>query len=115
MIHVGDGDVHADRVVVQPLGELHLVQVQRLGVVERGPEQAAEVADVTGRGVALTCIGRHGATRERLELCGRAGRQGEVESLVEHGAAGELTEVDVCGGCGGGVRLGSAGHGGGLR
>jgi hypothetical protein len=69
-IHIGDADRDLDRAVGQPLGDLDLVQVHRVVVVDGGPEEAAQVADagaITAGGLGAACLLHRGRRELRLE------------------------------------------------
>ena len=63
-VDVGDADPHADRAVGEALRDLDLIEVGRLAVVDRRPEQLALVAHVCG------------IARGRREALPRARREG---------------------------------------
>ena len=83
-IHVGDGHEHFDLVAGQGLGDRQLIEVPRVIVIDRGPEQVPQVADVAvlarGRGFEPGDFGQ--------------GIGGEVreQSSFAHGLVGEFLQ-----------------------
>ena len=60
-IHVGDGHEHFDLVAGQGLGDRQLIEVPRVIVIDRGPEQVSQVADAVlarGRGFDSSDFGQ---------------------------------------------------------
>ena len=94
-IDVGDRHAHERRAVAAGFGGAELIEIARVVVVDRAPEQAGEVAQIA--------VDRR---RVRNLLCLRQRRRREVglEAALVHGAAGDRTES----GSGGGGVVGHA-------
>ena len=87
ILDVRDGHPHLDAAAGELRGDLQLVEVPGVVVVDRGPEEIAEVAD---GGVAGVEVGR------QLRRLGQGrGRKIGLEPMIGHGAAGDGEEVVV--------------------
>ncbi len=84
-VHVGHGDEDLDAAVPEAFGDRQLVEIPGIVVVDRGPEQAAEVAHVRGRD-------RRWPVDDGELRQGVPGKLG-LEALVEHRLPGDLLQV----------------------
>jgi hypothetical protein len=84
LVHVRYGDEEPDVVVGQPLRHLDLVQVPGLAVVDRGPEERAQVTDAGGRGLL-----------EGLDFAVDLGGEIGDEAVFCHRPPGRGTEVEI--------------------
>src|SRR5207245_11058957 len=83
-VHVRDGHKHP-RGAARVHGDGELVEVARVVVVDRAPEQIARVANR-----AIAAVGLAG---RRLRLRARGRRELGLEAALDHRAAGDLTET----------------------
>jgi hypothetical protein len=81
-IHVGDAEPHPKGAIRELLGHLHLVEVARLGVVDRAPEQGTQVPDTV----------RHLRWLQSLQLGLRRSVELRCEPAIDEGPVGNGIE-----------------------
>src|SRR6185436_5018513 len=84
-VHVGDRDPHAGRAPRRRLRDRELVEVLRVVVVDRDPQQGPQVAD------ALVLGGRR--PRDLLQLGLGLAREVGLETALDHGTAGDRAQI----------------------
>ena len=88
-VHVRDADQHSHRAVGQSLGDFNLIEVARRVVVDRRPQQAAQIAHLRSR-----CDG--GRMRvDGLQLGLGGGGKLRLEAVRDHLLARQLLQVGV--------------------
>jgi hypothetical protein len=83
-IHVGDSDANANA-AAYAVGHFDLIEIARRVVIDRGPQQGAEIAAVGGRRARL----------KRGQLLIGSGREVGVEAFLQHFPAGGSRKVEV--------------------
>ncbi len=87
-VHVGDADQHADAAIGQLLGPLDLIQILGGVVVERGPEQLAQV--MRGRSGRQLGVGL-----DRAQLGFGSGGEIRLKTVLHHGGMGRNDKIEV--------------------
>ncbi len=88
-VHVRDADAHPHRAVGQSLGDFNLIEITRRVVVDRRPQQAAQIAHVR------SCRDSGRMRVDGLELGLGGGGKLRLEAVRDHLLARQLLQVGV--------------------